>query len=75
MKKFKVGEVYRNDGIEIKVIKRTEKTITFIFTNPYEQELEKEYRKKVLDCYKDCESIRLMDFDELNIKVVYVKAV
>lgn len=73
MKKFKVGEVYKSDGIEIKVIKRTEKTITFIFTDPYEKE--KEYRKKVLDCYKDCESIRLTDFDELNIKVVYIKAV
>lgn len=75
MKKFEVGKVYRNDiGTEIKVVKRTKKTITFIFTAPYKNFLEKEYKKKILDCYKDCESIRLMNFDELNI-VVYIKAV
>lgn len=55
MKKFEVGKIYRqrkyqgDADVEIKVVKRTDKTVTFIYTKPnwWKDNIEKEYRKKV----------------------------
>lgn len=61
MKKFKVGEIYNEGGIEIKITKRTAKTITFVFTkkNWYEQNIDASYRKKVQTCHSEHEMINL----------------
>lgn len=64
MKKFEVGKIYRDeDGVEIEVIKRTEKTITFKFTkkNWFEKNIEKTYRKKIQKFHNDFESIEFGD--------------
>lgn len=62
MKKFEVGKIY-NDGasIEIKVLKRTDKTITFIYTekNWWEENIEKQCRKKINKCCGEYETIEL----------------
>ena len=55
MKKFEVGKIYRErkyEGrmdVEIKIVKRTAKTVTFIYTKPnwWEDDITKEYRKKI----------------------------
>ena len=54
MKKFEVGKICRErkyEGrmdVEIKIVKRTAKTVTFIYTKPnwWEDDITKEYRKK-----------------------------
>lgn len=55
MKKFEVGKIYRqrkyqgDADVEIKVVKRTDKTVTFIYTKPnwWKDNITKEYRKKI----------------------------
>ena len=55
MKKFEVGKTYRerkylgDTDVEIKLIRRTAKTITFIYTKPnwWKDNITKEYRKKI----------------------------
>lgn len=62
MNQFEIGKTYSDgEGIEIKVLKRTDKTITFIYTgkNWYEQDTEKEYRKKIQKYHKEYEAIEL----------------
>lgn len=62
MKEFEVGKIYTGEyGIEIEVLKRTKKTITFKFTTPswWEEDTEKEFRKKIQNFHKDFESIDL----------------
>lgn len=62
MKKFEVGKIYtNNEGIEIKVVRRTEKQITFIYTtrNWWEQDIEKQYKKKIQTFNKNYEEIHL----------------
>lgn len=57
MKKFEVGKIYRERkyagrmDVEIKIVKRTAKTVTFIYTKPnwWEDDITKEYRKKISD--------------------------
>lgn len=59
MKKFEIGKIYRERlymgvekmGVEIKVVKRTDKTVTFIYTKPnwWEDDITKEYEKKISD--------------------------
>lgn len=65
-KRFEVGKTYTEDdtnkiGIEIKVLSRTEKTITFIYTkkNWWKQEIDKEYRKKIQTYNREYEIIDL----------------
>lgn len=65
MQKFEVGKIY-DDGddiekIEIRVVKRTPNTITFVYTkkNWWEKNIEREYRKKIRRYHVDAESIRL----------------
>ncbi len=66
MKKFEVGKTYRdaeNGGIEIEVLKRTAKTITFIFTKAswwgaYIDET-KTFRKTINFSRTEAESIAL----------------
>ncbi len=66
MKTFEIGKIYRDeddDGIEIEVISRTAKTITFIFTKAswwgaYIDD-NKTFRKGVSEYYQDVESIAL----------------
>lgn len=60
MKKFEVGKIYTDgESIEIKILKRTDKTITFIYTkkNWLERNIKKQYRKKIDNCHNDCERI------------------
>ena len=60
MLKFEIGKVYKgDDGLEIKIIKRTEKTITFIYTKPnwLERDITKEFRRKIDRIHKKYESI------------------
>ena len=55
MKKFEVGKTYRQRkyysdvDVEIKVVRRTDKTITFVYTkaNWWKDNITKEYRKKI----------------------------
>lgn len=50
MKKFEIGKTYSDgEGIEIEVIKRTDKTVTFRFSKPnwFETDMYSEFRKKV----------------------------
>jgi hypothetical protein len=55
MKKFEVGKIYRQRkyysdvDVEIKVVRRTDKTITFVYTkaNWWKDNITKEYRKKI----------------------------
>jgi hypothetical protein len=55
MKKFEVGKIYRerkylgDTDVEIKVVRRTDKTITFVYTkaNWWKDNITKEYRKKI----------------------------
>ena len=65
-KRFEVGKTYTEDdtnkiGIEIKVLSRTEKTITFIYTkkNWWKQEIDKEYRRKIQTYSREYEMIEL----------------
>ena len=65
-KRFEVGKTYTEDdtnknGIEIKVLSRTEKTITFIYTkkNWFEREIDKEYRRKIQTYSREYEIIDL----------------
>ena len=56
MKKFEVGKTYRerkylgDTDVEIKVVRRTDKTITFIYTKPnwWKDNITKEYRKRLV---------------------------
>ena len=63
MKKFEVGKIYMDDEgkIEIKVTKRTDKQLTFIYTkkNWYERNIEKEYKRKIQRYHLDYETINL----------------
>ncbi len=62
MKKFEVGNIYiGQDDIEIKVIKRTEKTITFKYNKSsfWEQDTDKTFRRKIQNSYTEFESINL----------------
>ena len=70
MKKFEVGKTYiecdcrgGNIDVEIKIVRRTEKTVTFIYTkrNWWQQNITKEYRKKIGAESTDAEVIRLGD--------------
>ena len=49
MAKFEVGKTYHGEGIEILIIKRTDKTVSFKFTKPcwWEKDTEKVFRKKI----------------------------
>ena len=55
MKKFEVGKIYRQRkyysdvDVEIKVVRRTDKTSTFVYTkaNWWKDNITKEYRKKI----------------------------
>ena len=49
MAKFEVGKTYHGEGIEILIIKRTDKTVSFKFTKPcwWERNTEKVFRKKL----------------------------
>jgi len=49
MAKFEVGKIYNSEGIEIIIVKRTNKTVSFKFTNPcwWEKNTEKVFRKKI----------------------------
>lgn len=62
MKKFEIGKVYTDgEGIEIEVVNRTEKQITFIYTkkNWWEQDIEKQYKKKIRTYHNEYETIEL----------------
>lgn len=61
MKKFEVGKKYSDGEIEIEVVNRTVKTITFVFTkrNWYEQNIDTPYRKKVQSFHSEYEMINL----------------
>ena len=49
MAKFEVGKTYNSAGIEILIVKRTDKTVSFRFTKPcwWERNTEKVFRKKI----------------------------
>lgn len=49
MAKFEVGKTYRGEGIEILIVKRTDKTVSFKFTKPcwWERNTERVFRKKI----------------------------
>lgn len=62
MKQFKVGGIYAGeDRIEIEVVKRTKQTITFKYTKPnwWEEDTEKEFRKKIRHFNNNYETINL----------------
>lgn len=62
MKQFKVGGIYTGeDRIEIEVLKRTKQTITFKYTKPnwWEEDTEKEFRKKIRHFNNNYETINL----------------
>lgn len=62
MKKFEIGKTYGDgEGIEIKILKRTAKQITFIFTNQnwWEQDTEKEHKRKIKTYSNEHETIEL----------------
>lgn len=70
MKKFEVGKTYiecdcrgGNIDVEIRIVRRTEKTVTFIYTkqNWWQQDITKEYRKKIGTENADAEVIHLGD--------------
>ena len=49
MAKFEVGKTYNSAGMEILIVKRTDKTVSFKFTKPcwWEKNTEKVFRKKI----------------------------
>lgn len=62
MKKFEVGKIYKTeDGIEIQVLKRTDKTITYEYPvrNWWEADSSKTFRKKIDRSYGDYETIKI----------------
>ena len=62
MKQFKVGGIYAGeDRIEIEVVKRTKQTITFKYNKPnwWEEDTEKEFRKKIRHFNNNYETINL----------------
>ena len=68
MKKFEIGKIYRQRkyssdvDVEIKVVRRTDKTITFVYTktNWWKDNITKEYRKKI-SYYQNDEVLYLGD--------------
>lgn len=58
--KFETGKLYGGeDGLEIRIIKRTEKTVTFVYAKPnwLERDTNKEFRRKIDRLHKEYESI------------------
>lgn len=49
MARFEVGKTYNSAGIEILIVKRTDKTVSFRFTKScwWEKNTEKVFRKKI----------------------------
>lgn len=63
MKQFEINKTYKADnGIRIKTIKRTDKTLFFKYLDPNcGEDMEKIYRKRI-KIENDCENINLGDW-------------
>ncbi len=61
MKKFEVDKIYKSDGLEIEIMRRTDKTVWFRFTKPnwIEKDTRVIFRRKIQTYYKEYESINL----------------
>ncbi|MEB3428847.1 hypothetical protein VLK81_02210 [Citroniella saccharovorans] len=61
MEKFEAGGVYRDDGVEIEVLKRTEKEISYRFTSPCYLEINTKriFRRRIKNYYKGSECVFL----------------
>ena len=63
MKQFEINKTYKADnGLRIKTIKRTDKTLFFKYLDPnWCDDMEKKYRKRI-KIENDCENINLGDW-------------
>ena len=62
MKKFEIGKTYIDSlGCEVKVVSRTEKTITFVSDDKFSLlKLGKRYTRKVQNYHKDYETVEFI---------------